>query len=634
MDDVLRDIASTIARGKAVVFCGAGISKDSGLPLATELQEYILHWIVRLDDESKTRIEQEFKSDLSRTIQSQLQRNEMCRKLLSLGLPFELFFEVLSAVGDIRKLLLIFNAGEPNLNHVTLAQLVKQGYLRTISTTNFDVLLEQALLNEGLVRDKDFEVFARTGEVEQIDWNSSRARIVKLHGTCEDFESIGITLKNVSERALGSSRQVAVDHVFSNGPHEMVLVLGYSCSDHFDITPQIRASSKTSKRIVLVNHASGSDYKLCSNTGTLFEHFSNVTILQCDTSRVIDAIWANVLRRTIPRPTIGEPSWRFRVMDWYESNLSRFGEEHCLAFVGLLLLHASRFQESLPYLRQLTFDGHTKIRPNYLANMGSCFEALGHYAKAIQFIELAIEASTMVDDRAFAARALANLGRVYTRAGNCEQALNCYSRGLNIARDLGHATTECEHLCNFMVTLVAMGEYDKALAHGPEALRIARDAGYKHAEGRVLNELGNVYFSMHVNNEALQNYKAAREIAIQLGDQEGHANALANVANVYGRCGEYAQSISLNQSALAIARQINDRLGEATRLFNIGNSLFRLHELEQAKTYFEDALLVAKEFLDEKHPIVWQSRLMGLQMARLLGLEPSDAGDQLKDEGT
>jgi NAD-dependent SIR2 family protein deacetylase len=361
MDDALKEIALKIATGKTVVFCGAGISKESGLPLATELQEEILHLTVRIDDYTKTIIARENKSESARTIELQVKKNDLCRSLLSARLPFEFFFEILSQVGDIENLVEVFSAGQPNINHVTLARLVKEGYLKTICTTNFDVLLEQALLNEGLVQNVDFYVYARPGEIEQIDWDSNVTKIIKLHGTCEDFESISVTLKNVSARALSSSRRVAVDQIFSKGSHEMILLLGYSCSDHFDIIPQIRASHKTEKQIVLVNHSPWTDKVIRTGTGTPFEHFSNITILQSDTRRVINSLWRNLLKKTVPSCTVEQPVWRFHVMDWYESNLTKSGESFCLAFVGLLLLFSSRFQESLPYLLQVTLVGEKKL---------------------------------------------------------------------------------------------------------------------------------------------------------------------------------------------------------------------------------------------------------------------------------
>jgi len=116
------------------VFCGAGISKNSGLPLANELKQYIL---------GKMSIDKE---DIE--------------EIMASNLPFEAFMETISENTDISKILEIFEKGEPNTNHILIARLAKNGYLKTIFTTNFDLLIEKALEKEGQKRDKDFEVYS------------------------------------------------------------------------------------------------------------------------------------------------------------------------------------------------------------------------------------------------------------------------------------------------------------------------------------------------------------------------------------------------------------------------------------------------------------------------------------------
>ena len=105
------------------VFCGAGISKNSGLPLANELKRYILE---------KLPID---KKDIEEVMAS--------------NFPFEAFIETISENTDISEILEIFQNGEPNTNHILIAKLAKNGYLKTIFTTNFDLLIEKALEKEG-----------------------------------------------------------------------------------------------------------------------------------------------------------------------------------------------------------------------------------------------------------------------------------------------------------------------------------------------------------------------------------------------------------------------------------------------------------------------------------------------------
>src|SRR5215216_4633248 len=72
---------------EVAIFCGAGISKNSGLPLANELKQYILR---------KLPIDEDGQNDIMES-----------------NLPFEAFVETLSENADISTLLSLFEHGEP-----------------------------------------------------------------------------------------------------------------------------------------------------------------------------------------------------------------------------------------------------------------------------------------------------------------------------------------------------------------------------------------------------------------------------------------------------------------------------------------------------------------------------------------
>ena len=213
------------------IFCGAGISKNSGLPLANELKQYILE---KLFIDKKDRDE-----------------------VMASNLPFEAFMETLSENSDILKILHIFEKGEPNTNHVLIARMAKNGYLKTILTTNFDLLIEKALEKEGLKRNKDFEVYYDEGQFSGIDFEDIEdkvIRIFKIHGSVDNQDSIRTTMKAVASGTLSDRRMNVVRYLFSSGKHKKVLSLGYSCSDEFDITPQIQSIEENQKEIFFVEH--------------------------------------------------------------------------------------------------------------------------------------------------------------------------------------------------------------------------------------------------------------------------------------------------------------------------------------------------------------------------------------------
>ena len=187
----ITEIISSIRSRDLVVFCGAGISRNSGLPIANELTRTILE-------------ELPIKAvDINEIIESDL--------------PFEAFMEYLSESSDISNILNIFVDGKPNTNHVLIAKLAKYGYLKKIYTTNFDLLIEKALEIEGLIKNKDFEV--RFYEYDFLDLDlisrESKIQIYKLHGSVEDENSIRTTIRSISNRSLSDKRMNLIRNIFS-----------------------------------------------------------------------------------------------------------------------------------------------------------------------------------------------------------------------------------------------------------------------------------------------------------------------------------------------------------------------------------------------------------------------------------
>src|SRR5262249_28049084 len=138
----------------------------------------------------------------------------------------------------IQQIVGLLGKARPNRNHHLIGELAKLRWVRVVGTTNFDELVELAFMDQGLELGRDFQVLARE---EQFDIlaagvsEKSPIQLIKLHGTCSDETSIRTTLRAVASRDLSDARAHPLRELFSTGRHDTVLVLGYSCSDHFDI---------------------------------------------------------------------------------------------------------------------------------------------------------------------------------------------------------------------------------------------------------------------------------------------------------------------------------------------------------------------------------------------------------------
>lgn len=85
----------------------------------------------------------------------------------------------------------LLEAGRPNSNHIAIAKLAKAGKVKAIFTTNFDIFIERALLEEGV----EFESFVTQGEFEtyhtQMKNNTAAAvAVLKIHGTIDRPDTI------------------------------------------------------------------------------------------------------------------------------------------------------------------------------------------------------------------------------------------------------------------------------------------------------------------------------------------------------------------------------------------------------------------------------------------------------------
>ena len=205
-----------IAKNNAIFFCGAGISVKSGIPSALTIV-----------------------NDISSSLNIR-QKDIDC--IYDSSFPFEAFVETVAEGTEIDEILRVFMHGKPNSNHIFLAKLCKLGFVNTICTTNFDTLIESALKFEGLESGVDYDIYYNEDDFPSIDWYDKKIRLIKIHGCIQHKESIATTLRKVSSQILVEQRAEAIKRLFtSNIAPNNVIILGYSCSDIFDICPAIQA---------------------------------------------------------------------------------------------------------------------------------------------------------------------------------------------------------------------------------------------------------------------------------------------------------------------------------------------------------------------------------------------------------
>ena len=195
---------------KYVLFCGAGVSKDAGIPTGWEiLLETLRHIRTQEEGENKKYTDKEMEAYYEKNFKDSTY-SEIIESLFPSREEQREFLEK------------IFENKAPGKAHKLIAEWVKAEIIRFIITTNFDSSIEHSLDDAGL-RGK-YSVITDGAQVSTSQpWNHvENCRIYKVHGTIEQGR-IRNTKKDLEKLDDGLEKDL-LDLIERHG----VIVLGYA----------------------------------------------------------------------------------------------------------------------------------------------------------------------------------------------------------------------------------------------------------------------------------------------------------------------------------------------------------------------------------------------------------------------
>lgn len=258
-----------LSDGKHIsVFTGAGISFNSGLPLASRLVEYIL-------------------SNLTNN------GSDIIKEPLSY-LPFEGYIEQMIIDSNNDTIMQMFTEKSlcPNKNHRFIARLHKIGAINRIYTVNFDILHEKAFDELNIRCNK----ISRDKDLTSDSYLNDSINLIKLHGCGTDIESMKFVLSSVTARENRTQREYLTKKIFGN-PDEIIIICGYSASDNFDIVPAIKSIKEKKATVIYISHDTdaGESAKIITHQEKyddyIFSDFPGIHVL-ADTTNFLKA-WYN-----------------------------------------------------------------------------------------------------------------------------------------------------------------------------------------------------------------------------------------------------------------------------------------------------------------------------------------------------
>ena len=583
-----KDLVKDIKDKKVIFWVGAGISKNSpsNLPLAGELKFHILNGLCYDQQLNETLFDEEVGSKIE-------------------DYPLEAFFQtVVENVFDLPETFQkIFMRGEPNLNHRFIAKSMAKGWIIKVLTTNFDLLLENALRDVQRGVKFKFQRFWAESEFEKLEPETfKRPTLLKIHGSIEDPESIRATLAQVGSRMLSSSRLKALNS-FMNGEENMVLVLGYGGKDHFDINPFFSSFNKKNLEFIWIQHEKGEMMSPGNRLPTPFDRFKG-TMFKIDTDKFVGSLWSTILEEKPPEVHTDYIStheyWRQDIKRWQDGIVL----EAKYFLIGRILQEINQYERSLHFFQRAFKESpelkHEEEVARILQAIATIQYCLGRFEEAEMRYKQVLEIRRRIGNQKEMVVPTLNLGVLYQQIGESKKAEELFKDGLRWAESAGHWKGVGNALQNLGVLAQEKGNLEKAEKFYKRSLKIRRKIGDEKGLGQVLNQLAILHLKKGKLHEAEELLNQCLDIVQKMVDQRAHAAILHQLGILSEKQGKLNLAENLYRQSLDISERIGYRYGVALTKIQLGKNLEKKHRFEAAFSAYSEALSIFEELNDKK----------------------------------
>ena len=611
----INDLVKLIQERKLAILCGAGISINppSNLPSVIAIRKAIIGKLVtqyQLDNNIRMKLEGRIDDEKNKSNPQQLQY------------PFEAFIQTVDTHAPIlSRLLKIFNSGLPNKNHILLAHLIKNGYIRELMTTNFDSKIEEALEKPlatggyGGKKGIDFRVFSKESEFLKLNCSSKKLPIIlKVHGTLEDRESIRATLESVSKREMREARTQILRYFFQESEHD-ILILGYSVSDEFDINPVLR-SLKSQNRIFIIKHMrkDSNEKPRIYSLADPFQSFKGI-IIKCNTDEVVDYIWNKFVKKTCEKTVVTE-DWTHIMEEWAQS----LHEWQRLFLMGLIFENIYDYSNAEKlYKESLSISKTSGNQSNMcrsLHQLATIKTKSGKYAEARKRYTESLQIKKQLKDQHAIATSLYELGNLSYLRGQYEEAEDLFKQSLIIFDELNTQSRKASSLNGLAMIQTERGDYDEAEKVYTQSLQIFQNLGEQSNIGFTLFQLARIQQEQGNYEEAEKKYIQSSEVFQKIGNESERVSSIGQLALIQSKRGDYDGAEKLYKQTLDISNRLGDQHAIATSLHQLGNLSYLRGQYEEAEDLFKQSLKIRERIGDQKGLLVNFGSLANLEEKR------------------
>ncbi|MBN2155460.1 MAG: tetratricopeptide repeat protein, partial [Candidatus Lokiarchaeota archaeon] len=429
-------------KGKYTFLVGAGISRDppSNLPLGREMMEVIIRYTC-----AESEVE----------------------KILGLeNLRFEQLVEIVRDYLDPELKLIDYYGlcDKPNTNHFFLVEMMKRGHY--VLTTNFDCLIEHALMQSKVKKNRNLPViteedFKKYSDVPKVV-RKGYFPVYKIHGSPHNIITNTSTKDSlvVTIQAFGSGKEG--ESVFQLEPHKRpvfesitngrtLVIMGYSGSDDFDITPTLRLLD-TLDQLIWIEHAP-------KGTKPIIQEFSSdIEISPKDkVGNIFQEVHRMGYRTQLVRVKMHTSDLGTLFIKRKSEISQSYSETDLLSYINSQIKSPDEYQ-----VYQIPYEIYDNL--SFLNNAERCARILLKHAQETK-------------NQRWQSITLTNIGRLLHDKGEWDEARRYYKEALAIDEQLGDLRGKSKELTNIGILYHDKGEWDEAMRYYKEALAIDEQLG-------------------------------------------------------------------------------------------------------------------------------------------------------------
>ncbi|TFG28996.1 MAG: tetratricopeptide repeat protein [Promethearchaeota archaeon] len=519
---------------------------------------------------------------------------------------------------------------KPNMQHFFLADMIQKGHF--VMTTNFDFLIEYALLYSG-VPEKNIvpvitrEDFGRFQDPYEL-LNSGKNSLYKIHGSPHNIITNENTIDSLvaTIQAFGSNKE-GLDifqmesfkrPFFENITNQRSLVvMGYSGSDDFDVVPTLKII-KNLKEIIWIDflYDDGGKEKvysvdsLMSDSSQNLDKVSQILLDIYETGNIQKIYRVNVNTSRMVKelletpPMLSSEQFALPPIGWLKHNLSAPSDVDKFFIAFNIYRHFNRYDEAISCMHMMSLlSGLQPDNPrqaNAYLNIAAIYIDKGDYEKAFEFYEDAEVIYKKIGDLDGISGVLNGKGMVYKKQGKFEEALRLYEQALDISKSSNNVDRVAVILDNMANIYRDRGNLSKASDYQEEALKIFGEKGMLKDRAASLTNIGQTLCQKGDYQEALTHLDQALKISEQLKDEKAIGLILEAKADVYVNQERILEAIELRSKAVQIFDNLGLKKDKAIALVNLANILQNQNSFEEAQEKFQQAHLIFKELND--HP--------------------------------